>query len=224
MYVFGDLTNLFVNYNITREVFDSFTDGVVMQYSGFTFNDSGTIVSFEEAVATMSANPGLIETQDNLTSIGLIFANLSNISVSFEEVSSVSCVVFNYAREEKITVYEALKNLVRDRDLSIKPTDEGCNCVRSLFEEFGSQARCLTDETFFFGDGGVDGILWQIYLFIIIIVAVFIAAYIQISFIQTACERQIQKMRLLYYSAVLRQDIGWFDLNPGGEVSSRLNE
>uniref|UniRef100_A0A1X7TB27 ABC transmembrane type-1 domain-containing protein n=1 Tax=Amphimedon queenslandica TaxID=400682 RepID=A0A1X7TB27_AMPQE len=41
---------------------------------------------------------------------------------------------------------------------------------------------------------------------------------------QLACERQVYKIRLAYYRAVLHQDIGWFDLNASGELTSRLND
>ena len=53
---------------------------------------------------------------------------------------------------------------------------------------------------------------------------VFLASYIQVFFYQTACERQLYKIRLYYYRAILRQDIGWFDSNPSGELASRLSE
>ena len=52
----------------------------------------------------------------------------------------------------------------------------------------------------------------------------FLVAYIQISFMQTAAERQVYKIRLKYYRAVLRQNIAWFDANPTGEISTRLSE
>ena len=41
---------------------------------------------------------------------------------------------------------------------------------------------------------------------------------------QLAAERQVYKIRLLFYQAILRQNIGWFDSNPSGELSSRLTE
>ena len=57
-----------------------------------------------------------------------------------------------------------------------------------------------------------------------IAVGVFLASYIQVFFFQMACERQLYKIRLYYYRAILRQDIGWFDGNPSGELASRLSE
>ncbi|KAL5517017.1 hypothetical protein EMCRGX_G002482 [Ephydatia muelleri] len=55
-------------------------------------------------------------------------------------------------------------------------------------------------------------------------VGTFLCACIQIFFYQMACERQLYKIRLYYYRAILRQDIGWFDSNPSGELASRLND
>ena len=63
-----------------------------------------------------------------------------------------------------------------------------------------------------------------VYIFIGIAVAVFILAFLQISLFQAACERQVKKIRLAFYRAVMRQEIGWFDANPTGELSSRLAE
>ena len=85
------------------------------------------------------------------------------------------------------------------------------NCVQT-------QSRCLTNDDF------ISDINIQVYYFLGIAAAVFIAAYFQISLFQTACERQVQKIRLYFYRAILRQEIGWFDANPSGELSSRLSE
>ena len=62
------------------------------------------------------------------------------------------------------------------------------------------------------------------YVFIGIAVAVFILAFLQISLFQAACERQVKKICLAFYRAIMRQEIGWFDANPTGELSSRLAE
>ena len=220
MYVFGDLTNLYVNYDISLRIFANTTDSVVAAYSNFTFNNNNTNTNFELALMNLTIGPNLIEDEMDLIEFGLL---LVNYTVSREAISNVSCLIDNHARENNQTLYDTLQ-LVRSGEQTITPTDGGCECLVLLFNNFSTASSCLTDETFIYGSGGVDGILWTIYLFLIVTVGVFIAAYIQISLMQTACERQVQKMRLLYYRSVLRQDIGWFDLNPSGEVSSRLNE
>ena len=83
---------------------------------------------------------------------------------------------------------------------------------------FGSGSECLTNDDF------IDIVnLYSIY-FLAIAVAVFVFGYLEITFFQMACERQVRKIRLAYYWAILKQNIGWFDSNPSGELASRLNE
>ncbi|XP_075067982.1 ATP-dependent translocase ABCB1 isoform X5 [Mixophyes fleayi] len=51
---------------------------------------------------------------------------------------------------------------------------------------------------------------------------VLLAAYIEISFWTLAAGRQIKKIRRNFFHAVLRQEIGWFDVNDAGELNTRL--
>ncbi|CAH2282375.1 multidrug resistance 1 [Pelobates cultripes] len=53
---------------------------------------------------------------------------------------------------------------------------------------------------------------------------VLLAAYIQISFWTLAAGRQIRKIRKNFFHAVLRQEIGWFDVNDAGELNTRLTD
>ena len=85
------------------------------------------------------------------------------------------------------------------------------NCIQT-------QSTCLTDNDL------ISVINTLVYYILGIAATVFIAAYFQISLFQTACERQVHKIRLFFYRAILRQEIGWFDANPSGEISSRLSE
>ena len=50
-----------------------------------------------------------------------------------------------------------------------------------------------------------------------------------ITYISTVCgiissERQANRIRVAYLKAMLRQDVGWFDVNKPGEVASRMQE
>ena len=83
---------------------------------------------------------------------------------------------------------------------------------------FGDSARCLTDSEF-----TDEIVIFSIY-FVAIAVVAFVFGYLEITFFQMACERQVRKIRLEFYRAVLKQNIGWFDNNPSGELASRLNE
>ena len=48
--------------------------------------------------------------------------------------------------------------------------------------------------------------------------------WLQVTMFQLAAERQIKKIRTLFFRAILKQEISWFDLNPSDELNSRLNE
>ena len=83
---------------------------------------------------------------------------------------------------------------------------------------YSSTADCLDNDSF------LRMINTQTYTFIGIGVGAFVASYFQILFFQRVCEHQIHKIRLLVFQAILRQNIGWFDTNPSGELSSKLTE
>ncbi|XP_032160405.1 phosphatidylcholine translocator ABCB4 isoform X2 [Mustela erminea] len=53
---------------------------------------------------------------------------------------------------------------------------------------------------------------------------VLVAAYIQVSFWTLAAGRQIRKIRQEFFHAVLRQEIGWFDINDTTELNTRLTD
>ncbi|NXU20405.1 MDR1 protein, partial [Pardalotus punctatus] len=51
---------------------------------------------------------------------------------------------------------------------------------------------------------------------------VLLAAYMQTSFWTLAAGRQIKKIREKFFHAIMRQEIGWFDVNDVGELNTRL--
>ncbi|KAM3585020.1 uncharacterized protein V6R79_005132 [Siganus canaliculatus] len=54
--------------------------------------------------------------------------------------------------------------------------------------------------------------------------AVFVLGYFQISLWVTAAARQIQLIRRLYFSKVMRMEIGWFDCTSVGELNTRMSD
>lgn len=86
----------------------------------------------------------------------------------------------------------------------------------TIFAGFNSE--CVDSEAF------IRGVNMFVFVFLGIAVGVFIFAYFEISLFQTACERQVKKIRLAFYQAIVRQEIGWFDANPSGELTSRIAE
>ncbi|XP_061918777.1 phosphatidylcholine translocator ABCB4-like isoform X3 [Entelurus aequoreus] len=58
----------------------------------------------------------------------------------------------------------------------------------------------------------------------IIGVLVLVAAYLQVAFFTISAGRQVQRIRKRFFHSVMRQDIGWFDVNDTGELNTRLTE
>ncbi|XP_075873682.1 bile salt export pump-like [Nelusetta ayraudi] len=54
--------------------------------------------------------------------------------------------------------------------------------------------------------------------------AVFLLGYFQISMWVTAAARQIQLIRKMYFSKVMRMEIGWFDCTSVGELNTRMSD
>ncbi|NXD79725.1 MDR1 protein, partial [Halcyon senegalensis] len=60
------------------------------------------------------------------------------------------------------------------------------------------------------------------YYYSAIAAGVLLAAYIQTSFWTLAAGRQIKKIRENFLHAIMRQEVGWFDVNDVGELNTRL--
>lgn len=60
------------------------------------------------------------------------------------------------------------------------------------------------------------------FYYLYIAAVVLVAGYLQIMCWTTACERQIHTIRKVYFRSIVRQQIGWFDKNQSGELTTRL--
>jgi len=63
-----------------------------------------------------------------------------------------------------------------------------------------------------------------VYQYCMIGAIVALSGWIQVMLFQFAAARQVKKIRVAYFRSILKQEIAWFDLNPTGEINSRLNE
>eukprot|EP00731_Ephydatia_muelleri_P029636 Em0021g159a len=81
-----------------------------------------------------------------------------------------------------------------------------------------NSSKCLDDTSF------ISEINQLIYEFLGIAGSSFLLGFIQVTLFQLACERQVYKLRLRYYRAVLRQDVGWFDGKSAGEIANHISE
>jgi hypothetical protein len=94
MFVFGDLTNLFFNHNISRQIFEMIDSNYTDVYSSFTFDEFGIATTIPQALLTRTITPSLVATQEDLTDLNLALLSLRNDSsnVTIEEIRNISCV------------------------------------------------------------------------------------------------------------------------------------
>ncbi|XP_077454038.1 ATP-dependent translocase ABCB1-like [Stigmatopora argus] len=53
---------------------------------------------------------------------------------------------------------------------------------------------------------------------------VLVAAYMQVAFFTLSAGRQVKRIRKCFFHGIMRQDIGWFDVNETGELNTRLTD
>ena len=106
-----------------------------------------------------------------------------------------------------------------DITINVLFTDVNCSAFGQFFASLTFlPERCLTN------DGLLAAINQLMIYFGIIAAGVFVFGTIQVLAYQISSERQVYKMRLAYYRAILRQNIAWFDENASGAIASRLSE
>ena len=176
MLVFGDITNAFVDHDLSMSLANEDTviiSGIVDPLA-FSDNITGGRVSCD-AACTYSTFVGTITCESPFLNTTVSPSTSLNASIVF-------------------TLQSLLEDLVNSR------------------------TQCLDDDEF------ISEIDQLVYIFLGIAGGAFVVGYIHVLMFQLAAERQIHRIRLKYYRSILRQDIGWFDVNSSGELSSRLSE
>jgi ABC-type multidrug transport system fused ATPase/permease subunit len=94
----------------------------------------------------------------------------------------------------------------------------GSSLQELLSQTAGAEVTCLTNDLF------IAEMNRLVYIFIGIAAGAFLFGMLQVWFFRLAAERQVFKIRVEYYRAVLRQEQGWFDLNATGTISNHLSK
>lgn len=225
MYLLGDISNLFINQQLSREAFGQVQNDIVSLFGQYNFTDnSNLILTINEAFSIETITPNVVATETNISELTYLASSQSNSSIDND---TIACVIVTHANENidnLMTPFQVLREISTNQDYTLLVSNSTCNCVLTQIAAINSQAQCYSDHTFFYGLGGVDGIIWTMGLFLLLTVSAFILGNIQIVTMKIACERQIRQMRLDSYLSVLCQDVGWFDLNNAGETAAILNE
>ncbi|XP_033614571.1 ATP-dependent translocase ABCB1 isoform X5 [Fukomys damarensis] len=95
--------------------------------------------------------------------------------------------------------------------------------MMDIFVSAGNHSQSDDNTTASFGTLEEDMTVYA-YYYTGIGAGVLIAAYLQVSFWCLAAGRQIQKIRKQFFHAVMKQEIGWFDVHDVGELNTRLTD
>ncbi|XP_047125214.1 ATP-dependent translocase ABCB1 isoform X2 [Hydra vulgaris] len=58
----------------------------------------------------------------------------------------------------------------------------------------------------------------------ILAAAMFVCSFFQAAFWSLSAARQVHKIRIKFYKSILQQDVGWFDVNDPGTLTTRLSD
>ena len=62
------------------------------------------------------------------------------------------------------------------------------------------------------------------YYYVAMATGMVIASFLSTLFWNLSAYQQTRRMRLAFFRSIMKQSIGWFDVNPSGELSTRLSE
>ena len=231
----GHLVELFPAYDhLTPVAFEFLGTNLSELFVNFTFDQDASISSIPEALTLMTLNPTVISTQDQFTTLLInIFSSVSNDTTVVETLSSeYSCVVYQYANDTNSTGYLTLQSIVENdlfnREVSpaLNITVEQCNCLELTLQVYSTGVPCLATQSFLYGNQTFDdgGVVKEILALFILSFSTLILAFFQVFLTQASTDSWIHRVRLVYYQAVLRQNIGWFDFNLSNVLANRLEE
>ncbi|KAF6200545.1 hypothetical protein GE061_004988 [Apolygus lucorum] len=126
--------------------------------------------------------------------LGLVFGGMTNIFTR--------AAIYGFADDTSNSTFSYLDDISPSATLSFD-SDEQSPVPKSLFMSQMDQFS-----------------LYYLYIGI----AVLVAEFLEILQWELACERQVYKLRKIFFSQVLRQDIEWFDTNDYGDLASKLSD
>ncbi|XP_057304790.1 ATP-dependent translocase ABCB1-like isoform X3 [Hydractinia symbiolongicarpus] len=88
-----------------------------------------------------------------------------------------------------------------------------------LIEEFVDFAKDINGTTSI-EDTMKDFAVYYVY----VAIGMFVCSFLQAALWSVSAVRQIHRIRIHFFQSILRQDIGWFDVNEGGGLTSRLSD
>uniref|UniRef100_A0A8C8E479 Bile salt export pump n=1 Tax=Oryzias sinensis TaxID=183150 RepID=A0A8C8E479_9TELE len=137
-------------------------------------------------------------------------------------LGSICAVLHGSAQPLMLLVFGLLTDTFIDYDIELQElSDDRKECVNNTIQWKRNYTGTL-DMTLIL-DIEHEMTLFALY-YVGIGAGVFLLGYFQISLWVTAAARQIQLIRKLYFTRVMRMEIGWFDCTSVGELNTRLSD
>uniref|UniRef100_A0A3B3D028 Bile salt export pump n=1 Tax=Oryzias melastigma TaxID=30732 RepID=A0A3B3D028_ORYME len=137
-------------------------------------------------------------------------------------VGAVCAFLHGSAQPLMLLVFGLLTDTFIDYDIELQElSDDRKECVNNTIQWKRNYTGTL--DTSLILDIEYEMTLFALY-YVGIGASVFVLGYFQISLWVTAAARQIQLIRKLYFSKVMRMEIGWFDCTSVGELNTRLSD
>ena len=111
------------------------------------------------------------------------------------------------------------------RAFNLSTSNINCTELYTICENVTQNCRFFFEDTLCTtGDELIDDVNILVIYYCALGAAAFIAGWMHVSLFSYACERQLLIIRKRFFRSVLRQEVGWFDVNSVGELNSRLSE
>uniref|UniRef100_A0A3P8SCV1 Bile salt export pump n=1 Tax=Amphiprion percula TaxID=161767 RepID=A0A3P8SCV1_AMPPE len=137
-------------------------------------------------------------------------------------VGGVCAVLHGSAQPLMLLVFGLLTDTFIEYDIELNElSDDRKECVNNTIHFNDLLTVCVL--TFRILDIEYEMTLFAFY-YTGIGAAVFLLGYFQISLWVTSAARQVQLIRKMYFSKVMRMEIGWFDCTSVGELNTRLSD
>uniref|UniRef100_A0A3Q3VVZ1 Bile salt export pump n=1 Tax=Mola mola TaxID=94237 RepID=A0A3Q3VVZ1_MOLML len=137
-------------------------------------------------------------------------------------VGSVCAVVHGSAQPLMLLVFGLLTDTFIEYDIELNELrDDRKECVNNTIQWKKNYTEGLTPSQILNIEYEMTNFAFY---YVGIGAAVFLLGYFQISLWVTAAARQIQLIRKMYFSKVMRMEIGWFDCTSVGELNTRMSD
>ncbi|XP_051565285.1 bile salt export pump isoform X2 [Myxocyprinus asiaticus] len=141
-------------------------------------------------------------------------------------VGSVCSLVHGAAAPLMLLVYSMMTNTFVEYEREIlELADPNKTCINNTVTWLnGSVVEQIDNITIYCGVDIEAEMTMFAYYYVGIGAGVLILSYFQIALWVSAAARQIQRIRKIYFSKIMRMEIGWFDCNSIGELNTRISD